>query len=460
MSISSITFIGIFLPIIIGLYNLPIIKGIKGKNILLLSASLFFYGCAEPIYILFLVSAILLNYYAVILDLKIGRNFFGNIIVAIDVLTLLFFKYINSLLVCMSVFGLSDISILFPIGLSFYTFKEISFVIESRRNLQLNKHLCLLNVSLYISNFMTLVAGPISFYDSEIVQIAERKNNRNNVYQGAYRFSIGLAKKILIADSLKVLVDACFSIDELSVAMSWLGAIAYTLQLYMDFSGYTDMAIGLGMMFGFCFPENFNYPYIATSISDFWKRWHMSLTKWLTRYVYFPLGGSRVNTVARHIFNLFVVWLCTGMWHGSNWTFIIWGMVYFILQVIEKYSNFADYINRLHLGYIYTIVVVIILWVIFRSDSVYSALAYVKTMFGFSDAALFDSEFVCQFRYYIIPLVVSILLSCPLRDSVRQKCEDIKPFRVFVQVCVFILFVASVVVLFSRGFTAPLYANF
>lgn len=220
------------------------------------------------------------------------------------------------------------------------------------------------------------------------------------------------------------------------------------------------MAIGLGLIFGFNFPENFNFPYLAKSITDFWKRWHMSLTKWLTRYVYIPLGGSRVNSVVRHLFNLFVVWLCTGIWHGSNWTFIIWGMVYFLLQIIEKYTSFVEFINKIHLGHIYTLVVVSVCWVIFRSDSVGLALSYISTMFGVNDASLVDSEFFCQLRYYIIPLLASIALSISIPDKFEQIFKKHYFLSVLTQICVFVLFVASIFVLFSRGFSAPIYANF
>lgn len=294
---------------------------------------------------------ILYNYYLVKLADTSGSRIFRILAIALDALVLLTFKYINAVL---SFAFINDPvnRIAFPIGLSYFTFKAISYVVDSAEEKSGN----LIDVAIYISNFLTIVSGPLSTYKEELPYIRKKVETKNeSVYKGLERFVIGLGKKVIIADYLGVLVSQCFLSSDLSVLMTWTGAIAYMLQLFFDFSGYTDMAIGVGYLFGFKLPENFNYPYMASSISDFWKRWHISLTKWFTKYIYIPLGGSRVRTVARHIFNLFVVWFVTGMWHGSTMTFIVWAMIYFVLQLIEKYTRWSDVLQKIHLGHIYII---------------------------------------------------------------------------------------------------------
>lgn len=300
MSLSSLSFIGIYFPILLICYNLPI-KGIR--NIILLFFSLALYALGEFQYLFLLAFSIFINYLLVQMSFKKKRKEFKTIAIIIDALILLGFKYINSL------FGLagSDISVAFPLGLSYFTFKEISYVIDARED----DGSTFIDVALYIANFLTILSGPLTKFKEELI---DSKSERVSDYQrGFQRVFAGLFKKIVIADSLKLLVDSCFASSELSVFMAWCGGIAYSLQLYFDFAGYSDIAIGFGHFFGYHLCENFNLPYLANSISDFWKRWHMSLTSWFTSYIYIPLGGSRVNSSIRHIFNLFVVWLVTGI---------------------------------------------------------------------------------------------------------------------------------------------------
>lgn len=353
--------------------------------------------------------------------------------------------------------GESISQIVFPIGLSYFIFKAISYVVDSKEY----KHGNIIDVALYIANFLTIVSGPLSTYADELPSIREKKKiSWELAYKGMERLMIGLAKKVIIADSLSVLVTRCFASSELSLVMAWVGAIGYTLQLFFDFSGYTDMAIGVGCLFGFNLPENFNCPYMATSISDFWKKWHISLTKWFTKYLYIPLGGSRVKTVGRHIFNLFVVWLATGMWHGSSMTFIVWAMIYFVFQMLEKYTNIATAINKIHLGHIYTMLIVIIEWVIFRSESVATGFAYIKSMFLLNGNAFVLSADLLIIVKYMIPLILGLVFSTDIGTRIKSVSEKNTILNGVYNLGLTALFVICLVISIGQGYSAPLYAGF
>ena len=278
----------------------------------------------------------------------------------------------------------------------------MSYVIDVyKKKVEVQKNL--FNLGLYISLFPQLIAGPIVRYETLAKEIEKRNENYDDFAEGTIRFIQGLAKKVIIANQVALVADAAFEtpINELSTAFAWLGAIAHTLQIYFDFSGYSDMAIGLGKMFGLHFLENFNYPYLASSITDFWRRWHISLSSWFRDYVYFPLGGSRVDSKGRHFFNLFVVWLLTGIWHGANWTFIAWGLFYFVLLVIEKQTGLDK--KKAWWGHIYTIFFVIIAWVLFRATNLTSAYEYIKIIFV-SNSASADCFWLywLNYRFYLI----------------------------------------------------------
>lgn len=308
---------------------------------------------------------------------------------------------------------------------------------------------------------MTIVSGPLSTYKEELPRIREKsKITGKTIYKGLERFIIGLGKKIIIADSLGVLVSQCFLSSDLSVMSAWGGAVAYTLQLFFDFSGYTDMAIGVGCIFGFNLPENFNYPYMATSVSDFWKRWHISLTKWFTKYIYFPLGGSKVKTTARHIFNLFIVWLVTGMWHGAAMTFIIWAMIYFVLQLIEKYTKWSDILKKLHIGHIYTLLIVVIEWVIFRSTSVSSGAYYIKSMFGLNGNAAINAADIETILKYTVPFVLGIVLSTNVGCRIKKTVTGNNFVNLAYNMGLAAVFVICIIIIIGKGYTAPLYAGF
>ena len=341
MLFSSTIFIYLFLPLVL-FFNFIVFKWSRLlQNINLLFASLFFYAWGEPKYVFLMMGSIVVNWFmGLMISKKRDKQKQSKLIVALDVtfnLGVLFvFKYLTFTgNIIDSLFGVSlpIPNIALPIGISFFTFQAMSYVIDVYRQkgeVQTN----ILYVGLYISFFPQLIAGPIVRYETIADQIKNRKETLDDFFDGFARFVIGLSKKVLLANTFAILADNAFdgakNGDSISVMFGWLGAIAYSLQIFFDFSGYSDMAIGLGRIFGFQFLENFDYPYVSKSITEFWRRWHMSLGTWFRDYLYFPLGGSRCSR-GRNIFNLFVVWLLTGLWHGANFTFIVWGLMYFLL---------------------------------------------------------------------------------------------------------------------------------
>lgn len=395
----------------------------------------------------------------------------SRIVIATDVLfnvaILFVFKYLTFAgNIIKSVFSLTinipDIAL--PIGISFFTFQAMSYVIDVYRQkgeVQTN----LLYVGLYISFFPQLIAGPIVRYETIANEIKNRKESIDDFFNGFARFIVGLSKKVLLANSFAILADKTFDSahngDSLSVAFSWLGAIAYTLQIFFDFSGYSDMAIGLGRMFGFHFLENFNYPYISTSITEFWRRWHISLGTWFRDYVYIPLGGSRVSK-GRNIFNLFIVWLLTGIWHGANFTFIIWGLMYFILITFEKITGFHQKKNNLVfvVKWLYTILFVILGWVLFRSTSISDALFYLKSMFGLNNNTLTDGNFSGYFIQNLFLLIIGVLLCTPVFRILKEKTEKNRIMEIICAAGLIGLFVLSVSSLVSSSYNPFIYFNF
>ena len=385
MLFSSTIFVFLFLPMVLIFYYGIFRNSRKLKNIFLLLASLFFYAWGEPTFVLVMIMSIICNYYFGLQVDKYKNNTKKAksiiVIMLIFNLTIMFiFKYLMFTLTNIKYltglnFNIPNIAL--QIGISFFTFQAISYVIDVYRgNGKVQKNP--LNVGLYISFFPQLIAGPIIRYETIAEQIENRHENFEDFSKGTCRFIIGLGKKMLLANTLALVADYAFSVKsgELSVVMAWLGALAYTFQIFFDFSGYSDMAIGLGLMFGFKFLENFNYPYISKSISEFWRRWHISLGTWFRDYVYFPLGGSRVSSKKRLVFNLFVVWSLTGLWHGANWTFIVWGLMYFVLITLEKLTKFDRKLGWF--GHVYTMLFVILGWVLFRADNISYGIGYIK----------------------------------------------------------------------------------
>lgn len=428
MLFSSIVFLFFFLPaVFVGYYILAFSR--FAQNVWLFIFSILFYAWGEPVYILLMFASILVNWGAGFLvdksREKPGTKKAWLIAACIFNLGMLFvFKYTGFMINNINQLARADIipkvDLALPIGISFYTFQALSYVIDVYRNeTKVEKNP--FYVGLYVAFFPQLIAGPIVKYNSVAEQIRTRKSSLRKISVGCCRFVTGLGKKILLANSFAVLADQIFNWSELGiehfnvpVVMAWMGAIAYTLQIYFDFSGYSDMAIGLGLIFGFKFQENFNYPYVAASVSDFWKRWHISLTSWFRQYVYIPLGGNRVENKDKMIRNMFIVWLLTGIWHGAEWTFLFWGMWHFAFQLAERFFEYHK--NNSHIGLmrLYTMLEVMLGWVLFQAKDLYQANIYFKNMFGFSGNTFWNEMTGFLIKEYWIIFVLGIVFSTPL----------------------------------------------
>lgn len=434
MVFSSIPFVFFFFPIVLAAY---FISKEKYRNYILLIASLLFYAYGEPKFVVIMIASIIINYAAAILiDKKRESRAVAKAVLVVSLIVnigiLYIFKYLDfSINIFNSIFKteLPLQNIALPIGISFFTFQAISYVIDVYRGtvpVQKNP----LFVALYISFFPQLVAGPIVRYSTIEQQIASRVCTVEKFWEGMQRFILGFCKKIILANNLYMVVEEAFknpqSYSSANPAFLWLGSICFTLQIYYDFSGYSDMAIGLGKMFGFDFEENFNYPYISRSVTEFWRRWHMSLGQWFRDYVYFPMGGSRVS-VPRHIFNLFVVWALTGFWHGANFTFIVWGLLYFVLLVVEKFLiKPMERKNKVFLvfWFIVTIFSVNLGWVLFNSNNITDAMNYIVGMFGgFGTPFAIDDHLIRYVREYGVFIVAGILFSTPVVKKLRSVIE-------------------------------------
>lgn len=436
MVFSSIEFLSFFLPLLLAFYFL-LPKGWRGcKNIVLLLFSLIFYGYGGVKFLYLLFLSIGLNYICALFvgperRIKIRKT--AVFLSVLGNLSLLFtFKYIGFTAQCINSLGfsLSVPQIVLPIGISFYTFQGMSYVIDVYRG-QAAAQKNPLWVALYISFFPQLVAGPIVRYATIAEEIQNRRENLDDFYQGMLRFLFGFAKKMILANSMGEVADAIFALQagNISTTLAWLGAISYTMQIYFDFSAYSDMAIGLGRMFGFHFEENFRYPYISKSITEFWRRWHISLSTWFRDYVYIPLGGNRKGK-ARHICNIAVVWLLTGIWHGASWNFILWGAWFCLLLLGEKYL-WGRAVERLPniFQHIYAMFLVVISWVLFRCETLPQVVDYVAVLFGQEGIGLYDDGrtlyYMLQYRWEFI---IAFLAALPLKEWVsnflRKKEEN------------------------------------
>lgn len=416
MVFSSLIFLFFFLPAVLFCYYIVPTRFIRARNMVLLLFSLFFYFYGEPKLIIMLVLSILMNY---LFGLSMQSRYRKSLLIFCITanLTLLgVFKYLNFFIrTADGLLGLNIqlTSIVMPIGISFYTFQALSYVIDVYRREVPPQH-DPFSLALYVSMFPQLIAGPIVRYHDVNEQLAVRSHSVAQFSDGISRFVFGLSKKVLLSNVFAQIADGIFAYQpaELSTAAAWLGAIGYTLQIYFDFSGYSDMAIGLGKMFGFTFLENFNYPYISRSVTEFWRRWHISLSTWFRDYVYIPLGGNRCSP-ARHICNLLVVWTLTGFWHGANWTFMAWGLYFGILLILEK-KFLSRLIERLPmiLRHVYALFFIIIGWVFFRSDSMNLAMQYIGRMFS-SNVPVngFVTEYLIRFWPY---LLFGVVLSAPV----------------------------------------------
>lgn len=391
MVFSSTIFLCVYLPLVLlGYYICPK----KGRNLFLLIVSLVFYAWGEPKYVFLMIFSILVNYiFGRLMDKNRGRQKRMKLLlvlsVVIDLGLLSVFKYTDFIITNVNaIFGSSFdlLKIALPIGISFYTFQAMSYTIDVYRNdVRVQKNL--IDFGMYITMFPQLIAGPIVRYADVQDQLAERSVTTADFSEGVMRFVVGLGKKVLLANQMGAVWSEIYALGgDVSALMAWTGAIAYTFQIYFDFSGYSDMAIGLGRMFGFKFPENFRYPYQSVSITDFWRRWHITLSTWFKEYLYIPLGGNRCG-LARQALNLLIVWSLTGFWHGAGWNFVMWGLYYFVILFIEKLFllKALDKLPKLF-RHVYALLLIVIGWVIFASDDVGVLLPYLGSMFGANGA--------------------------------------------------------------------------
>ncbi|MBO4337079.1 MAG: MBOAT family protein [Lachnospiraceae bacterium] len=500
MVFSSIYFVFLFFPIVLALYYA--VSG-RARNAVLLIASLVFYAYGEPVFVFVLMGSVLVNYLLALAIASLpkgsGRKglFITDIILNIGLLFI--YKYLGfsaGLLSHLTGLQLPLKDIALPLGISFFTFQALSYVADVYRGQEPRKNV--FELALYICFFPQLVAGPIVRYTDIKDQLCAKdrlsrafsrpklwERRLTDMGEGIERFILGFSKKVLIANQVAVIADSVFDTPDFSTVspgMAWLGSVCYTLQIYYDFSGYSDMAIGLGRMFGFRVPENFDHPFISGSVTEFWRRWHISLSSWFKDYVYIPLGGSRVKR-GRRIFNLLVVWLLTGIWHGANLTFMAWGLLYFVLLVLEKYLIRPERFKNLIIKLVYrafTLLSVSFLWVLFRAESLAAGIVYIARMFGaflqVSGEGVFSgisrgavsvsgvlpvtsgSDFAMYMREYGIFLLAAVIFCCPIRGRIMRKAGE-KTGILYAAVLLF-LFIWSVSYLLLGMHNPFLYFNF
>ena len=427
MVFSSAAFLLCFFPLLLLCYYLVPKRFLWGRNAVLLLFSLVFYAFGGLRYFWLLCICILTDYLAGIAISKCETTKYRKLILILSIAVSLgllgYYKYAGftaSIAVFLGI-SIQIPEIVLPIGISFFTFQGLSYVVDVYRSdapVQKNP----MNVALYIALFPQLVAGPIVRYTSIARSLCERDHALDGFTRGLTRFLLGFGKKMLLANAMGQIADSVFALTghpSLTASLAWVGGVAYTFQIYYDFSGYSDMAIGLGLMFGFRFEENFNYPYISDSINDFWRRWHISLSSWFRDYVYIPLGGNRCS-VGRHVFNLLLVWFLTGLWHGANWTFLLWGLYYGVLLLLEKYplKNVLPKVPSI-IRHILTLFLVILGWILFRSDSAAQAVLYYKAMFGGSGFSSIQA--VYYLREYCPEFVCCLLAAFPVSRVLKDR---------------------------------------
>lgn len=464
MVFSSTVFLFIFLPITLIFYFNPLCKKREYRNIVLLIMSLGFYAWGEPIFVFIMLALIVVDWWlALRIEKMENKKGILSLAVFIHVAVFFIFKYLT--FVCRNVNLLLKeerfvVSIALPIGISFFTFQMLSYVFDVYYgNAKAEKSL--VNVALYISMFPQLVAGPIVRYETVAEEIVIRRESAEDFVTGISRFIKGLAKKVLLANYFGIVTDNIFILyreNSISVMLAWLGAIAYTFQIYFDFSAYSDMAIGLGRVFGFHFNENFNYPYISASVTEFWRRWHISLSTWFRDYIYIPLGGNRCSK-RRHVLNIFIVWLFTGIWHGAEWTFIVWGLLYFVFLMLEKNTNMIKKMGKL--SHIYTLLVVIFAWVVFRAENLTEAVGYIGTMLGVNSSDFGDLIFVEYLKQAKWLLIAGVIFSMPYYKTIVKKViksENI--YQILRMVTTIVLFLTSLACLVKSTYNPFIYFNF
>ncbi len=466
MLFCSLTFIFIFFPIVLFLYFIT--KKLSFKNLILLVASLIFYAWGEPIYIFLMLLTVGVSYiFGLLIDhydnqKKYKHKKISLILSILFIIGILgFFKYgnfvidnINALLN----FNIDHIDFKLPIGISFYSFQILSYLIDLyKKEIKIQKNV--FDLALYVSLFPQLIAGPIVRYQTIENELSTRKTTLNDVVYGIKRFIVGLSKKVLIANQMGLIADTIFdypNMGEFGTLIIWMGALAYTFQIYFDFSGYSDMAIGLGRIFGFKFLENFNFPYISKSVTEFWRRWHISLSSWFRDYIYIPLGGNRVKK-SRWILNILIVWLLTGLWHGANWNFIFWGLYFGLILLFEK-LYFNKILNKLPniIKWLYAFILIIIGWVIFRNTNTDHIFLSLERMFIYTPSDL--KTFIIKFSDTIstfIYFIPAIIFSFPSIDLCKERKNNLVTNTILL-----VLFLMCITFLVSSSYNPFIYFRF
>lgn len=428
MLFSSITFLYYFLPVVLILY-FAVPKALK--NVVLLLVSLFFYAWGEPKCVFLMLATIALNYvFGILIEkakTKTAKRIYLTISVGGTLSGLLYFKYAGFFVenfAALTGIAAPIVNIALPIGISFYTFQILSYSVDVYRG-EVSAQKNPVTLATYIALFPQLIAGPIVRYKDVAEQLENRTHSFDKAAEGIRRFVCGLAKKIILANTLGELCEGFYQSTDLSVAYFWLFAVSYMLQIYFDFSGYSDMAIGLGKIFGFDFLENFRYPFISKSITEFWRRWHISLGSWFRDYVYFPMGGSRVGAL-RLVFNLFVVWFLTGFWHGAEWNFVLWGLFFFVFLAIEKFF-LKDFLKKSKIiSHIYTLLLVTVSFAIFSGNGAHEALMRVGGLFGAGGIPFVSQGVSFALKNYGAVLVIAAICSTPLLKSLYDKLSATK----------------------------------
>ena len=459
MVFSSLIFLFGFLPLFLLCYFIP--KKRKTRNLVLLLFSLFFYGYGEPIYVLLMILSIVINYFiAILMDKSSKRKMYLVIDIIFNIGLLFLFKYFNFFLANINnIFhlNLKFLSLSLPIGISFYTFQILTYVIDVYKK-EVDVQKSIINLGCYISAFPQLIAGPIVRYSTVNEELNDRKECIKDFSSGIRRFIVGLSKKAIIANEMAYVADTLFgyNLTEIGFLGMFIGGICYTLQIYFDFSGYSDMAIGLGRMLGFHFLENFNYPFISKSITDYWRRWHISLSSFFRDYVYIPLGGNRVSKL-RNIFNIFIVWFLTGLWHGASWNFVLWGLYFFVILIIEKFA-LKDILKKLpnFWQHVYTMSLVVISFIIFYFTDISLLKTAFISLFGFNGLGNINIFFHLQiFKVRtIIIFVIGVIASTPLLKNIFTKNENVK------DIVLIILFIISIICILASSYNPFIYFRF
>jgi len=471
MSFSTISFIFIFLPITFLIYGLAALTGnIKYKNFVLLISSVVFYGWCGLQYLFLLAAIIVINFLmSRKIEKSISKKYWLLGVISVNVIVLGIFKYFNFFAYNIEnmvrfigkenySFGIPLIPL--PLGISFFTFQIISYVVDVYRGEEVEKNF--INFALYVMFFPQLVEGPIIRYRDISETLHSRISTYNSLEYGTRRFMVGFAKKVLIADKLLPISNAMFEMTETGIptGYAWLGIISYSFVIYFDFSGYSDMAIGLSEMFGFHIAENFDYPYISQTVQEFWRRWHITLSSWFRDYVYIPLGGNR-NGVLNTYRNLMIVFLLTGLWHGASWTFVIWGVFHGVFMLLER-GGLKTILAKLpnFVRHLYTLFVVVIGWVFFRAENINQAIAYIRAMFIPENISYAQIDILRYInREFVVVLLLAVIFSTPVMRRVHKKFEN-RQIIWMENTCIFIVFIIAISTMLSSSFSPSIYTKF